>query len=326
MVTNPSSVLPDLDLAGVAAAYERRVRDMCPEHLGLALRLLERLPPTRWTLEWRLPWWLGQAFGLDPSVAREIVLSNVLGLGSIRLQDDLADGEVAPGEVDGARVLAGAMYEAALEPYRVRFDRSSPFWRHLDKQMAAWRAATDREGSPESRLAARGAPLHIVAAAVCLLSDRMEAYPALEACLDHALEALVLYDHLADWEADLDAGRWNAFVAAVSPGAQDPEARDRHRAATYVAMLTADAVAACFGRIDEGLLRSAAIADTLSPPVPPLADHLRRFAGGLREQGAAVQERYRALGERAANLLLSASVDAHHGQARDGHVYREEIA
>jgi hypothetical protein len=75
-------------------------------------------------------------------------------------------------------------------------------------------------------------------------------------------------------------------------------------------MLTADAVGDTFGRIDEGLLRSAAIADTLHPPVPPLADHLRRFAAVLREQGAALGERYRDLGDQAAQRLFHAPVDA----------------
>ena len=299
----------DLDVAGVADAYERRLRETCPAHLPLAMRLLERLPPGRWTLEWYLPWWLGQAVGLDATPAREIVLSNVFGLGSVRLQDDLSDGEVAAEDDDDARTLAAAMYELALEPYRTWFDPVSPFWRHLDARMAAWRAASD--GNPASAgLAARGAPLHVSAVAVCLLTGRMDSYPPLESCLDHALEGLVLYDQVADWEADLDAGRWNAFVAASSPGPQVEAARERHRAATYVAMLTGDAVADYFGRIDDVLLRAAAIADTLRPPVPPLTEHLRAFASSVRDQGAAIHARYRDLGNEAEKLLFHSPADA----------------
>ncbi|MEX1168546.1 MAG: hypothetical protein WEE50_00245 [Chloroflexota bacterium] len=292
----------DLDVAGVADAYERRLREACPAQLPLAMRLLERLPTGRWTLEWYLPWWLGQAVGLGATRAQEIVLSNVLGLGFVRLQDDLSDGEVGADDIDDARTLAAAMYELALEPYRTWFDPESPFWRHLDARMAAWRSASD--------LAARGAPLHISAVAVYLLGGRMGAYPALETCLDHALEALVLYDHVADWESDLDAGRWNAFVAASSPGPQVVEARDRHRTATYVAMLTGDAVADYFGRIDDVLLRATAIADTLRPPVPPLPEHLRAFAASVRDQGAAIDARYRDLGDEAAKLLFQETADA----------------
>lgn len=275
------------------------------------MQLLERLAPGRWTLEWYLPWWLGNALGLEAAVTRELVLSNVLGLGSIRLQDDLADGEVADEAVDDTRALATALYEAALEPYRAWFAAASPFWNHLGARMQAWRVAsdgTDEPGGPA--LAARGAPLHIAAFGACLLAGRIEAYAPLEACLDRALEALVRYDHLADWEADLDAGRWNAFVAATTSESPAAGTRRRDRTATYVAMLTTDAVARWFGRIDEGLLGAASIADTLSPPVPPLGAHLRTFAAGLRVQGAAIHERYRDLGDAAAKHLFRTPADA----------------
>lgn len=320
-MTIKSSDLPELDIASVMAAYERRVREACPHHLPLALQLLERLQPARWTLEWYLPWWLGHAFGLDREIAREIVLSNLLGLGSIRLQDDLADSEVVAEDVAAAGTLGAALYEAALLSYRARFDPASPFWGHLESCMTEWRAATHGNapsgssdvggsGDGDRRLAGNGAPLKISAFAVCLLADRVDAFPPLDRCLDHALEALVLYDHVADWEADLEAGRWNAFVASVSSGPQVPEARERHRSAVLVAMMTTDAVAAHFARIEEGMLRAAALAETFGVPVPPLADHLREFAARVTEQGTAIQEHYRGLAERAARLLLQTPVDA----------------
>jgi hypothetical protein len=300
--TNRSRDLPDLDIKAVAAAYERRVRQASPKQLALALALLERLPPARWTLEWYLPWWLGNAFGLNAAVSHEIVLSNVLGLGSIRLQDDLADGELPIDDADDARALSAALYDAALEPYRARFDARSPFWPQLERRMAAWHSA--------SSLAARGAPIHVAATATCLIAGRMDAYPTLEACLDLVLEALVRYDHVADWEVDLDHGRWNAFVASVSPGPQAADARDRHRRTTYVAMLTSDAIAAWFEGVDHGLAQAVALADTLDPSVPPLAAHLRSFATGVRAQGAEIQERYRSLGDEAAKRMFPASANA----------------
>jgi hypothetical protein len=302
--TNRSGDQPDLDVASVADAYQRRVREGCPEQLPLALALLERLPPARWTLEWYLPWWLGRAFGLDDDLSREVVLSNVLGLASIRLQDDAADGDIAPDDLPAARTLAAVLYDAALEPYRARFDAASPFWVELERRMAAWRS-----GSTGLDLAARGAPLHIAAVAMCRYAERMDVYPALEPCLDNTLDALVRYDHVADWEADLDADRWNAFVAAASPGPQIPGGRDRHRAATYVTMLTSDVVLTWFDRIDEGLGRAVTIADSLEPPVPPLADHLRSFAVGVRVHGAAIHARYRDLGDEAAKRLFQMPAD-----------------
>jgi hypothetical protein len=160
----------------------------------MARRLFDRLPPSRWTLEWHLPLWLGDALRVDPDASRAIVLSNVLGLGSIRLQDDLADGEVAPQATEAAGQLAAALYDAALEPYRAWFPPASPFWAHLERCMRAWRSATDATGG-EEHLAARGAPLKVSAFALCLLADRLVTFRALEPCLDRALEALVRYDH-----------------------------------------------------------------------------------------------------------------------------------
>lgn len=298
--------MPELDIGAVRAVFERHVRETEPDLVPMAMRLLERLPPDRWMLEWLLPWWLAHALMLPPNTAREIVLSNLLGLGSIRLQDDLADGEVEPGEAVAASALSASLYEAAVEPYRSWFPPGSRFWAHLEASMAAWRAGSDDEG----RLAARGAPLKISAFAVCLLARRSDLYRNLDRLLDDALEALVLYDHLADWQADLDAGRWNAFVAGISDGPQVPSERVRHRRAVLVALMTTDAIAVHIGRVEAGLLRAADVAETLDPPIPPLLTHLRGFALQTGEQGRELQAHYRDLGDRAARLLLDPPVDA----------------
>lgn len=306
-MTIRSTDVPELDIASLAIAYQWRVREACPEHVAPAIRLLERLPPGRWTLEWYLPWWLGQAFGLDREVSTEIVLSTLLGLGWIRLQDDLADGDVRLEDLAAARTLSAGLYEAALVPYRARFGPTSPFWGRLDQWMREWERATRNDAY---LLAGRGAPLKIPAYAVCLLADRQDVFPVLERCLDEALEALVLFDHVGDWEADLDAGRWNAFVAALSNGPQGPEQRRLHRSKVFVALMTTDAVDAYFARIEHGLLRAATHAETLEPPLPSLVGHLREFSAGVIERGEAVREHYHGLGERAVELLVRAPVHA----------------
>ncbi len=294
----------------MSAGYERRVGTACPELLPFARQLLDRLPPERWTLEWYLPWWLGHAFRLRREIALDLVLSNVLGLASIRLEDDLIDGEVPREQVLAARRLSSALYEAALEPYRAHFGQDSPFWGYLSSCMREWRQASAHRGEEDLRLAGRGAPLKISAFAVCLLAGRLDVVPKLERCLHDALEAMVLYDHLGDWEADLEAGRWNAFVASVSGPARVPEAVGRHRSAVFAAMMTSNAVATHFARIEAGMIRAAGLSDTLDVPVPQLADHCRDFAARIREQGQALQAHYEVLGDRAAKLLLATSGDA----------------
>jgi hypothetical protein len=304
-LTIPSLDVPDLDIGRIAATYRQRVRGTRPDLLPMASQLLERLPPDRWMLEWHLPWWLGHAFGLPGDVAGEIVLSNVFGLGSVRLQDDVADGEVPRRRAGKATQLAETLYDLALEPYRARFAVDSTFWAHLGRCMATWRDATGAEG----RLAARGAPLKISAFGVSLLSGREDAYPTLDRLLDEALEALVLYDHIADWQADLDAGRWNAYVAELSEGPQVASERTRHRRTVLVAMMTTDVVAIQVGRVQAGLLRAADLGDTLSVPVPRLVAHLRVFARQVGEDGRTIQAHYRDLGDRAAKLLFDRPSD-----------------
>jgi hypothetical protein len=305
--TNRAGDLPDLDIASVLAAFEQRVIDVCPDQQSLAGALLERLPPSRWTLEWYLPWWLGEAFGLEAVVSRRLVLSNVLGLGSIRLQDDLADGEVPPADIEGAGILAAALYDAALEPYREWFPPESSFWSELDRRMSAWRKHARED------LAARGAPLHVSAMAASLLGGRSGVDPSLVACLDRALEALVRYDHLADWEADLDAGRWNVLVATVASGPpmrEAREARERHRIAVRVALMTTGVADGQCAMIQEALREAAVLAADLEPSIPALTGYLGSLSAEVETWGSAYAAHYRSLGDRAARLLLHGAADA----------------
>jgi hypothetical protein len=295
-----------LDIVAVATEYDRIVSLACPEQRLLAGRVFERIQPDRWTLEWSLPRWLGEAFGMDPEVIAEIVLSNVLGLGAIRLEDDLVDGDVPPVEVAGARVLGAALFDAAVRPYRAMFAADSPFWTELDRRMSEWRAAARHD---VGALAARGAPLQVSAYAVCLAAHRPEFYPALERCLDHALQALVLYDHAADWEADLDAGRWNAFVAAMVDAPDLRAARERLGVAVRVALMTSDRAEAFFARVADQASRAAAAAGQLPVRVPRLVDHLESWAAEVEHQGVAYRGRYLEFGDRAARLLLQGITD-----------------
>jgi len=296
----------ELDTQAVLAAYQARLADLGLDGLSLAARLRQRLLPERWVLEWHLPWWLGHEFGLDPETCTQLVLSNVLGLGSIRLQDDLRDGEVAESDVASATILAAALYEAALDFYRVRFASSSPIWLQLETRMAEWRASIGAEGvtgEPEV-LARRAAPLKISAVAVCLLTGRYDQLAPVEAMLDHALAALVRSDDFFDWRADLAAGRWNAFVASASALPQVAELTLANRSNVLAAMMAADAVSAYFAVIRRDVKHAIALAEELR--VPALAAYLGTFGSGLEQEGAALHARYRGLGECAAEVLLGA--------------------
>ncbi len=57
-------------------------------------RVLNRITPPNWTLEWSLPGWLGGTLGLGAPAIASLTLANVLGLAFVKLQDDLLDGEI----------------------------------------------------------------------------------------------------------------------------------------------------------------------------------------------------------------------------------------
>ena len=164
------------------------------------------------------------------------------------------------------------------------------------------RGATGPLTGLETRsLAARGAPLRISAFAMCLLAWRIEAYGALEACLDHALAGLALEDHIGDWRHDLEAGRWNAFVATITDDPQEPRFSDRNRLRVLLAMLTENAVANYYERIRMEMTSAATLSETQR--LASLAVYLREYAARTELQGFELQAHYHDAAERAGTLL-----------------------
>jgi len=336
----PSHQPDELDAADVAAAYERRVAAIAPEQVPDAMHLLDGLDPKRWRLEWHLPLWLGNALGLDRGVSTEIAVSNVLGLASLRLRDDLVDGAVDGDDLAAAPALIATLFEASIGAYRSRFPPASRFWKQLDRWMIEWKTATEDNGQPgpadgsmdpadypadypAARLAdpdrspgylsRRGAPLKISAYAVCLLTRRTAAFPAIEQCLDHALAAMVLYDHVCDWQEDLASGRWNAFVAATGIS-QRAEDHDRARAGVLAALMTGDALEQSFARINGELGQAINASDQIG--VPALATHLSALAIQLQDDGNVMRAHYAELGERAAEAMFGDHPLARRGMLR----------
>ncbi len=269
-MARPISPVPQDFSRTVARDFLQTVQRVAPARASLARRTLRRIPPTRWQIEWFLPYWLGESFGLDKKIAREFVLSNVLGLAAIRLYDDLADAEVRADETNSVTELAGALYAAALEVYHPFFSPGSPFWISVDAHMSAWRAATARvnqlhmrdlmslhtlESDAAQSLAQLGAPLKIPARAICELTG-WEHFEALDELLDHAFLAAVLHDHVVDCQADLEAGRWNLFVAAVSLLPQDRASVTANRARVAEAWMTGETPRVFFENIARHVRRA----------------------------------------------------------------------
>jgi hypothetical protein len=155
-------------------------------------------------------------------------------------------------------------------------------------------------------LARRAAPLKIGARAICRLAGRLDSWPALERGLDHGLAALALYDDICDWEHDLEAGRWNAFIAGTAAGSQRPANRDRNRTAVLLAMVTRGAAGEAMARVRLEALRAADLAQRAG--CEPLGAHFRWLAERAAGQGSEVDGHYAALGERMARLFLGPPV------------------
>lgn len=214
-----------------------------------AARMLERLAPPNWTLEWSLPGWLGASLGLSLPVVTDLTLANVFGLACIKLQDDLIDNEIG----DDARPLALLVSTALQRKWLVVYARLLPgtslFWDRFESYITQWEQATLASRQPTSKpfadwtaddllvLGHRGAPLKSCAAAVCVLVGRAEMIPHLDTLLDHLLIGAVLLDHAVDWSDDLAQGHPNAFVACCSTLPQVPLHVDANRRAVLEEMM-----------------------------------------------------------------------------------------
>lgn len=256
--------------AALVKEFQTIVARVAPQHLALATETLARMPPDRWQMEWYLPMWVGSAFGLDETRAREMVLSNTLGMVSIRLQDDLADGDITEREQASSAELAQILLRTALAIYQPYFPPSDPFWERVSSFMDSWRKATAAvnqfewsdlrvlkklETPPAQIISALGAPLKICVDAICSLT----AHPfdrSLDHLLDDAFLAAVLHDHVIDCDADLRAGRWNLFAATLSPSPQSLASYQDHRARTNAAWMTSDAPRVYFEQIAFHLKRA----------------------------------------------------------------------
>jgi len=230
-------VLPESELLAARESYLAAFRVAPPRLADAAVAWLKTIQPPQWALEWSLPFWLGESFCLPSEVTRHLVLSNVVGLAYIRLQDVLADGEILPFQPTLAPLLSTLLYQRWTQEYIDLFGGDQRFWARFNQCLAEWLAATAtgnempehsfRDYGPDDflRLAHRGAPLKVCVAGACLLAGREDLLPALADAIDHLLVSAVLLDHAQDWSDDLAAGRYNAFVAYASPLPQTPECR-----------------------------------------------------------------------------------------------------
>jgi hypothetical protein len=300
--------LPESEMEETGARFCAGLQRVAPALAPHGRRLLARIATPNWTLEWGLPRWLGNAFGLPPDVSAGLVLANVYGLAFVRLVDGLADGEGAGCEPAEAVLLAGAMQSLwvgqlrqVVEGATVRpagRDGVVRFWRDFDEHRSKGVRATLDDRLPPvpfrayteadfRRLAARGAPLKVCCAAACLLAGREHDLPALADAIDQLLVGAVLLDHALDWPEDLAEGRPNAFVAYASDLPQTAKNRDVNRRRVLEAILLGRGARPYFARIGERLRAARDAADALP------CEGLAAFLEWLERETAAYAARLR---------------------------------
>ncbi len=196
----------------VRADYESLLRNASPALLERGLALLKQVPADRWTIEWFLPRWLGDSLELLSDVSRALVLSNVLGMTFVRLADDLADGATQGSTRAMDIALAELLERQWVLSYNPYFAPDSDFWPLLRRHRSAWISATFAHDRDARNPADRGAPLHVSAAAACLLAGHSDFIPACGQGINSYLIAAVLLDDFKDWREDLGAGRQNSFA------------------------------------------------------------------------------------------------------------------
>lgn len=317
VVVKQSPLLSDPEILSVRASYCAVLERLPPPLADAGRRVLDQIATPNWTLEWYLPRWLGETFGLQPDLSHALVLSNVFGLAYIRLQDDLVDGEVDQASWKPTILLASALYHQALLHYIRLFEGKSPFWGYLEQFMAQWLRATLSSNEPPAtdfrsyaeedflRLAERGAPLKICCAGACLLAGREDVIPILTSAVDHFLVGAVLLDHACDWADDLAAGRYNAFVAYASPLPQVSDQQEANRRRVRHEIYRGDAARPYFDAMGRHL--RIAIETAQAVDCAGLNDYLRSFEREAMTSGERLAKEAREL--RAATEELFGSFD-----------------
>jgi hypothetical protein len=172
--------LPEVLEIAVKSQYGAALASEPSELVESGMRLLDRISPPNWTLEWSLPGWLGDALALAAPAVIDLTLANVVGLAYIKLQDDLIDGEMADDDQRAALLLSAVLHRKWLLAYTALFPSDSPLWGYFERYMTQWvgaelrsppvKAFRDYDEADLRGLGERGAPLKICAAAACLLT------------------------------------------------------------------------------------------------------------------------------------------------------------
>lgn len=249
-------------------------------------RLFHQVANQHWSVEWNLPRWLGGEVGLSEKQQSALLAVNVFGLGYARMFDDRQDGEAWLVDVKQARSLEIALLQAAQSELHQLVGENPDFWDPHNAIMERWHGAGEIKeasvpvlemGSDQlAQIADMGAPLMITAAACTVLQSQTFMLEELQKPIRHYLIAAVLYDHLKDWQMDLEAGRHNLFVHAITGSAPYSDEQVDVRFDVYRALIEGDTVQAYIDLVIHQL--ACGIESAVGIGLYPMAKHLAALA------------------------------------------------
>jgi hypothetical protein len=144
------ALVQDPVISAAAAAYAIAVDRLATSLAFHARALLDRVCTPNWTQEWRLPGWLVQILDLTLDQVASLTLSNGFGLTTVRLLDDLVDGEAGDEAPDTIVLLPAALHHLWVQQYRLLFDQLSGFWHYFERYLSQWIEATHGAADPPS--------------------------------------------------------------------------------------------------------------------------------------------------------------------------------
>jgi hypothetical protein len=180
-----------------------------------------------------LPFWVGEAYGIEQEIQRSMALGNIYGLLHFVTQDLLVDGEYEEGQIP-ALVLSGTLYQKQLLAiYQRFFPPQSEFWAYMNKYWLEWAESIawerrvglcptfDRQDLFQA--SRKAAPLKICPIGLALLGHRDGQIPDLERAVDMMHIVMQMADDLTDMAEDLAGKRFNSALSLmVSRGTLDP--------------------------------------------------------------------------------------------------------
>jgi hypothetical protein len=277
----------DDDVRRVGQRFISEVSGFTPGLVNLAYETLVTISRPNWAFEWGLSRWVGEAMGLEPEAVESLVLANVYMLAFGRILDDVVDGEHRPSDqgLSHSALTMATLHHLWLSQYANLLAavglRGRRFWAYFREYMSEWLGVLMQdthtkhtfrcyENADWAWLAWQGAPLKVCCAAACIVSEREDAVPPLAAAVDNMMIAVEMLDATFDWLGDLEAGRYNCFVAYCSDLPQAQEHIDRNRRAVLEEIHLGKAAKPYFDLMCGRLARAAEIAAKV--PCPGLSD------------------------------------------------------